>query len=808
MSGTRWSLDSAPTILQLPEPKVGSALSPLAREAAWVAYRITSADPSTCSTALRTALQAKLTQLVWQSWMPGRVALVTEVRARPDERALDGVDMRVTLALGVFGPTGSTAGDLRGFDAGLHTMFEHLAPVFTVKQVSAHHIVGGSDDVVETILVRPMGVGYQTDYQVVDSYGWLDFDPFPWSDALRLAGSTDGAIRVRATILATEPGPADQREVQRIMDQTRNAQLANSHDRRDAYAGFDQEVIRLNRKMQTPVFVSELAITGNRPLNEAEFRGITAAFIRQDDLHQNRGRERPWPIASGDVGFIVNEPGHIQALAQGLPVHGGFNPRTLADLVPIDEVPIGLPWPLESRLPGIPARPNTPGPELRVADEWFSPPSRIGTADGVPVTLSDHLRRGHVAIVGASGTGKSTVLANLIRDDLDAHRQFLAIDGGGDLTTSVRQVARSLGRHVVIIDPSSARSSHLSFAKRLGPAGKNRSRVERAAALSADAVAALTPSPIGDDPRFRSLCFAAFELHGVTDSSVEELATLLTDPGALRQTICGIGLSARSHRRLTSLFDEPALVPEPAGVDEPTSVGESPADRPYLATLVAVLDQVGAGTRNPALGRPANALNFDNLVRHGSPVVIDVSRLSIGERTLTSHIAIAHLLDALVRREPWRPTFHLYLDGIDHLAQSPIVEPLRLGRRGNLGVTVAVTDPNSLESDTAAALWATSTWIRLRPTSAAPDTSPVLSPELDPGGLGRHQALVSATPHRRAVRIDLDEPRSTARRIVRTSTTTLDDATAATDAAEVAMIKKHFPGTQLEGSMGTDQASP
>lgn len=59
----------------------------------------------------------------------------------------------------------------------------------------------------------------------------------------------------------------------------------------------------------------------------------------------------------------------------------------------------------------------------------------VGTADGVPVFLPDHLRLEHVQIVGATGRGKtkSVILPWLIKD-FKAGKRIVLIDGKGDLS--------------------------------------------------------------------------------------------------------------------------------------------------------------------------------------------------------------------------------------------------------------------------------------------------------------------------------------------------------------------------------------
>lgn len=59
------------------------------------------------------------------------------------------------------------------------------------------------------------------------------------------------------------------------------------------------------------------------------------------------------------------------------------------------------------------------------------------TARGHDLILDTKTRRIHAALIGATGTGKSTLLENLMRDDMRAGRGFALVDPHGDLAQSV-----------------------------------------------------------------------------------------------------------------------------------------------------------------------------------------------------------------------------------------------------------------------------------------------------------------------------------------------------------------------------------
>lgn len=74
---------------------------------------------------------------------------------------------------------------------------------------------------------------------------------------------------------------------------------------------------------------------------------------------------------------------------------------------------------------------------------------------GSSFALSDHARRLHLAIMGATGTGKSTLLSSLMRDDLLSGRGFALIDPHGDLAEAIASaVPPSRINDVIYFDPS------------------------------------------------------------------------------------------------------------------------------------------------------------------------------------------------------------------------------------------------------------------------------------------------------------------------------------------------------------------
>ncbi|MGW1170741.1 type IV secretory system conjugative DNA transfer family protein [Streptomyces sp. NPDC002550] len=116
----------------------------------------------------------------------------------------------------------------------------------------------------------------------------------------------------------------------------------------------------------------------------------------------------------------------------------------------------------------LPADADAPGLQRAGARSVLPPPSvpepapgngvkPLGVADsgarrrvGLPVTDARH----HLHVMGATGSGKSTLIANLVLDDVRHHRGVIVIDPKGDLVTDLLdRLPDTCAERLVLIDP-------------------------------------------------------------------------------------------------------------------------------------------------------------------------------------------------------------------------------------------------------------------------------------------------------------------------------------------------------------------
>ena len=93
-------------------------------------------------------------------------------------------------------------------------------------------------------------------------------------------------------------------------------------------------------------------------------------------------------------------------------------------------------------------------PTFHTKDDYNPTPVSLGTTRGyfgeMPVVLHLHDRRQHVALIGRSGVGKSTLLKNLFAHDVASGAGVALIDPHGDLARSCLELIPPARRHEVL----------------------------------------------------------------------------------------------------------------------------------------------------------------------------------------------------------------------------------------------------------------------------------------------------------------------------------------------------------------------
>jgi hypothetical protein len=389
------------------------------------------------------------------------------------------------------------------------------------------------------------------------------------------------------------------------------------------------------------------ALQMERKAESLPFACALRIVVRGDDASRAHGLL--WDVAaslrafSGPNSFDVRRalsPRRVvrQAEARSAPFFGRFilNVDELAQLwnTP-DDLPAHL---MHATLP-VPLPALKDGRILGAAT--YGPPGRL-----VAQSLTD--ARLHSHLIGPTGSGKSVLMANLIRQDIEAGRGVAVLDPNADL---VARVLARLPRHrldeVVLISP---RNGELAIG--LNP-------------LSC---------PPGEDPtRLADNVLAGFRrlYEQWWGPRIEEilrsaLLTLVHHPGATLAHIPPLLTDPLFRAEVTKNLDDPI------GVGSFWALWEQLTDRQRLEAVTPVLSRLRAFLSLPRVRRllcqPAPTVDLSAVVANGGIVLVDLATAVWGESS-------ARLVGSLIFSQVWtaarsrlatpeasRTDFHVYVD--------------------------------------------------------------------------------------------------------------------------------------------------
>lgn len=307
------------------------------------------------------------------------------------------------------------------------------------------------------------------------------------------------------------------------------------------------------------------------------------------------------------------------------------------------------------------------------------------------VTLAIDDRRRHLAILGKTGTGKTTLLENLIVADIRAGRGVAVVDPHGDLADSLLAlIPRGRTNDVIAFDVADTEHP-LSF-NPLDCHDTAQRPLVASAVLSA--FKKLYSSMWG--PRlehiFRNALLALVETHG---ASLAQVLPLLIDrrfrEGVVRQ------VSDSAVRRFWE--QEFATMP-------PRLQGEA---------IAPVLNKIGHFISSPLLrnivGQPRTTLNMRAAMDRGAILIVNLSKGRIGEdaSALLGALVVTSLQLAAMSRanvpESERRDFFAYIDEFSNFATESFASIFSEARKYRLGLTVATQFIEQLDEMTQGSLF-------------------------------------------------------------------------------------------------------
>jgi hypothetical protein len=353
----------------------------------------------------------------------------------------------------------------------------------------------------------------------------------------------------------------------------------------------------------------------------------------------------------------------------------------------VEEVAAVIGWPMDA--------PDLPGLELGAAKRLV--PSLelpragriLGTSNfaGVirPVAISPTASTRGVYLVGPTGTGKTSLIKNLVRDDLTAGRGLAVVETNGDLVQDLLDlIPADRVKDVVLIDPTDP-----DYAVGFNP-------------FAGSGDASLVADQLGE--LFQRLWKAYW--------------------GPRTGQLAHMGLLTLARRTGSTLLDLPRLFLDErfraevvANVDDP--VGLEPDWRWYAhlperekATVIApLLNKVRAFTARPSIraimGQATPQTSMQAIMAEGKILLVYLPKGLIGSETATllGCLILTSLWQAATERAALpiaeRTPFGLYVDEVQDFASAPIPwdEMFAQGRKYGLALTVAHQNLDQLDRE-------------------------------------------------------------------------------------------------------------
>lgn len=506
----------------------------------------------------------------------------------------------------------------------------------------------------------------------------------PWLTLAAALTEWKATVRVRTSLLSWSP---DREHRGKVEEQLKQALEIVEASQTSAGPRFEaQRVAQATRTLlddfDAPVFMAEVAICGDRPLDQALLQRIAAEVAGEGPRDRYASYQR-FATADRAFGLSLTPPARYrmepapddwqEAAAIGLPTRALSGGARVADLFPLKAARSAFQWPIPWRGP-VPSIATTRFRALEARQAESEEGVGVGTdAAGGTVRIDPAARTRHMHVVGVPGSGKTTLLSSLVHHDLKSGGGFVAIDPHGDLAGRVRSGADSSADFVEfgVEDPAGPKICLL-------PASRNAddpAEVERAVGRLVEAVSSHLPEEwVG--PRFRSIAKAALTVlsYCAPGEPLSATAEMLYDESHLRMLLTDYEGPDWAKTTLVNLHKNR----EKADV---ASWAASKFEDLFTSELSKrLVGAVGEGTE------------ITSFVKDNARAVISLDRsaLSALEAGLLGHVVLAGCIDAAFDRGIGTgDLFSLYVDEIHAFPARNLAKGLSEGRKFGLGLVLA-----------------------------------------------------------------------------------------------------------------------
>lgn len=299
------------------------------------------------------------------------------------------------------------------------------------------------------------------------------------------------------------------------------------------------------------------------------------------------------------------------------------------------------------------------------------------------IYITDGDRRRHVYIIGQTGTGKSTLLSNMIVEDIEKGKGVAMIDPHGDLVDAVLgRVPRERVEDVIYFDPS-----NLDRPLGLNMLDHNFNRPEEKTFIVNEMQGIFNKlfSQETMGPMFEQYMRNALLL--LMESMREDPATLVEVPRVFTD-------SEYRKRKLSKALN-------PVVVDFWEKEASKAGGEASLSNMTPYITSkfnnfISNDYMRPIIGQAKSAFNFREVLDQGKILLVNLAKGRIGDinagllgMVFTGKILMAALSRADLPEKAGRREFNLYVDEFQNFTTDSISTILSEARKYGLSLTVA-----------------------------------------------------------------------------------------------------------------------
>lgn len=342
------------------------------------------------------------------------------------------------------------------------------------------------------------------------------------------------------------------------------------------------------------------------------------------------------------------------------------------------------------------------------------------------IGLTEDERRRHVYILGATGTGKSTMLLSMIKQDVDHNKGLCVIDPHGDLTDQIISVIpRERISDVVYFNPDD-----ISY-----PMGIN--------------LLELTPGLPAEDA-IREKEFIAESIISVFNKIYTDkysgprmeyilrntIHTAFTVPDATLFTIYKLLINTSYRKSVTKNLTDENLK------DFWRYEFAKAGDYQKVKMISPITNKIGRFLFSPTakriLEQGKSTINFDTILNEGKILLCNLSKGKIGEDNssvfgvlIMAKIQLAALKRARMKQED-RKDFYLYVDEFQNFATPAFAQILSEARKYRLGAILAHQTTSQIEETSLVNITLANTGTVICFRTANPEDERMILPQFRP----------------------------------------------------------------------------